>query len=338
MSALYIYYWILLIFLAPALFNPGKYKSIELIYVVVNPVIYISCVFILRDFSNSNDFQNYLYIYSEVDTFEKLFSRNGEFVFNLFLIIGNTVGAPYETVYTILLLSSIIGFFLILYYSKIEFFDKLVVILFLVSSSGTYFLLANAFRQGLALILLLSALVAGNTTVRMLSLSLAPLLHFSSLVPLLSITIRKILSNKYVLSSILFFSLLLIPIIQELVFYRLYKYSDEYEYKSAFQFYRLIIDFVALLIIFFNRHKFSHIASPILYLGVKIGCYYLSPLIYSRISYYDIIIYVFLYLRCRVRNERLVKVLVVLTSILYANIIFSIESLNSNFLLINLLD
>lgn len=335
MSVLYIYYWVLIIAFMPALVNPRRFRSLEPFYIIVIPVAYISCVFLFRDFNNSNDFQNYLYIYSEVVSFDDVFSRNGEFVFNIFLIIGNAMGVSYEAVYSILLLASAIGLSFSLYYSKIKFHEKLVVILFVVSCSGTYFLLANAFRQGLALNLMIAALVLGSARARFFALSLAPLLHFSSLLPILSIAMRKFFSHKYAVLFLIAGALLIVPIIQVLVFYRFDKYTAEYEYESSFQFFRIIIDFFVLFVLVVNRNKFTHVLPSILFFVLKILSYDLSPLIYSRISYYDVVIYCFIYLNCCIKNERWVKILIILLSIAYANLIFSVESLNSNFSFIN---
>lgn len=334
MSVLYIYYWILILALMLPFANANKFKSLEILYVLILPVSYLSAVLVFRDYNNSNDFQNYLYIYSEVVSFDDVFSRNGEFVFNIFLILGNAMGVSYEVVYTTLILISILALCVILYFSKIKFNDKLVLILLVVSSSGTYFLLANAFRQGLALTLLLAALVAANSRLRLIALCVAPLLHFSSLFPIFSIMIRRISSYKYSLLFLVMGFLLIIPIIQSLVIYRFEKYVEYYEYESSFQYLRIVIDIIILIILLVAREKFTNVLSPIIFFATKILVYELSPLIYSRVSYYDVVICCYIYLNCRVKDDRRIKILIILGSILYANLIFSVESLNSNFSLI----
>ncbi len=316
--------------------NPKRFKSLEIIYVVVLPVSYLAGVFVFRDYNNSNDFQNYLYIYSEVVSFDDVFSRNGEIVFNIFLILGNALRVSYEAVYSTLILVSIIGLCVTLYLSKIRFNDKLVLILLVVSSSGVYFLLANAFRQGLALTLLIAALVAANSRMRLIALCVAPLLHFSSLFPIFSIMIKRILSYKYSLLFLGMGVLLIIPIIQSLVIYRLDKYIEYYEYESSFQYLRIVIDIIVLIILLISRKKFTNILSPIIFFATKILVYELSPLIYSRVSYYDVVIYCYLYLNCRVKDDKWIQILIVLGAILYANLIFSVESLYSNFSLIKI--
>jgi EpsG family len=315
----------------PALARPKKFKPLASLYVIIVPLIYIIGVFLLRDFNRSNDFQNYLYIYSVVVTSDDLFSRNGEFLFNIFLIIGNALGVSYEFVYSALMLVSTIVMFFSLYLSKIEFDEKLIFLLFIFSSSGTYFLLANAFRQGLALNLLVAVVVASSHRGRLIAAGLAPLFHFSSLLPILSITAKKLFSSKFAMLFLVVGLFALVPLFQILVFYRLEKYTEEYDYESSFQILRLGIDLFALLFLIVNKNKFTNLAAPIVFFAIKILAYNFSPLIYSRVSYYDVVMYFFVYLNCQIRERWWVRLLVILMAIIYANLIFSIESLNSNF-------
>lgn len=320
----------------PALTSPEKFKPLEFFYIIILPILYVVAVFLLRDFNNSNDFQNYLYIYSEVISLDDLFSRNGEFLFNIFLILGNTVGASYVTVYAVLLLISISALNLILYYSRLKFDEKLMVLLFMFSCSGTYFLLANAFRQGLALNLMIAALVASRAKWRLIAMGLAPLFHFSSLFPIVSIMLKKLLSNRFALVVFIIGVLALMPLMQILIFYRFDKYTEEYDYESSFQILRLIIDVSVLILIVINKAKFVNVFAPIAFFSIKIISYNLSPLIYSRISYYDVLICCFLYLNFLNKDNSWNKIILISFSIIYANIIFSIESLNSNFLMFSI--
>lgn len=334
-SAVYIYYWMLIAVILPALAFPKKFKSFKLVYIVIVPIAYTVVVFLFRDFNKSNDYQNYLYIYSEVNSFSEVFSRNGELLFNLFLIAGNILGASYGVVYSLLLLTSLLSLSVALYFSNLKLDEKLILIIMFFSCSGTYFLLANAFRQGLALNLMMIAIIASSNRMRMIAIGFAPIFHFSSLLPIMSITIKRFLKSKFALILSIIAVIAFLPLMQMLLIYRFEKYTDEYDYESSFQVIRLFIDIAALLFIIIYKNKFSDITTPMSFFIFKIISYNFSPLIYSRISYYDIVVYCFMYLNCQVRNKSRVKILIVVLSLLYANIIFSIESLSSNFLYIN---
>lgn len=331
MSLLYFYYSFFALLLLPLVVGVRLSRFLEFIFIFLLPLLYLMIVFLLRDPLNSNDFSNYQAIYGNINNFEDVLMGHGELLFYLLMYFGRLFGLEYFAVYSIALIFFGALFLLFLYSGNFSIKYKATILIVIFSSSGFYFLLANAFRQGLSLLMLFSFLFALSKCRKFLMSAAAPALHFSSLLIICLLLLNKLRSNKYLIAIIGVLLILLMPYFDVLISYRSEKYLEGYVYESSFQLFRLFFDLICLFFLVYKRSCFSIFWPALLYVGLKLFVYDFAPLIYSRISYYDVVMGVVVYMGVRDDYKEKWSFSLVFICVLYAFFIFSVDSLSSNF-------
>lgn len=331
MSILYFYYFIFSIFLFPAIRGWRLSKSLEFLSIFLIPLFYLIVVFVIRNPLNSTDFLNYQSIYQSINNFEDVVSGHGELLFYYLMYIGRLLGVEYFSVYSALLLFFGALFLKSLYLSKFPVMHKALLLMIIFSSSGFYLLLANAFRQGLSLLVLLTLLLSVSNSKKFYASIAAPALHFSSLIIIGAIFLNKLRLNLFLVSILVLVFVFLVPYFDILVGYRLDKYSEIYIYESTFQSFRLFFDLSCLFFLIYKRAYFSFFWPAIFYICLKLFMYDFAPLMYSRLSYYDLVFGVAVFLNMRDDRKKSWSLPLYFICLAYACTIFSVDSLSSNF-------
>lgn len=331
MSLLYLYYSFFVVLLLPLVVGVRLSRFLEFIFIFLLPLLYLMVVFLLRDPLNSNDFTNYQAIYGNINNFEDVLMGHGELLFYLLMYFGRLFGLGYFSVYSITLIFFGALFLGVLYSSDFPVKHKATILMVIFSSSGFYFLLANAFRQGLSLLMLFAFVFSLSNFRKFLASAAAPALHFSSLLIIGLLLLNKLKSNKYLIVILCVLLMLLAPYFDVLISYRSEKYLEGYVYESSFQSFRLFFDLMCLFFLVYKRSCFSFFWPALLYVCLKLFVYDFAPLIYSRISYYDVVVGVAVYISVRDDYKEKWSLSLFFICISYAFIIFSVDSLSSNF-------